>query len=165
MAHRSLKSQIIGLVGWFMAAFTAAGLGAIATSSAGEFYGSLTHPAWAPPAWLFGPVWSLLYGMMAVAAWLVWRRHGFQNASKALWIFGVQLIVNALWSWLFFRWHLGALAFAEIVLLWLLIVVNIVAFWRLHKVSALLLLPYLAWVSFATALAFTMWRLNPELLG
>lgn len=148
-----------------MICFAAARVGTVATASAGEFYGQLTQPTWAPPAWLFGPVWSVLYALMAVAAWLVWRRHGFKNVSCALWIFIAQLAANALWSWLFFKWHLGALAFAEVAFLWLLIVVNIAVFWRLHKVSAILLLPYLAWVGFATALSYAMWRMNPGILG
>jgi translocator protein len=107
----------------------------------------------------------VLYCLMAIAAWLVWRKHGFAGAAFALKLFIAQLLANALWSWLFFAWHLGAIAFAEIILLWLLIFATVLSFWRLHRLAALLLVPYLVWVSFATALAFAMLRLNPTMLG
>ncbi|MDB5893834.1 MAG: tryptophan-rich sensory protein [Rhodoferax sp.] len=165
MTTLTIRRQVAGLLGWLAASFIAGGIGAFASANAGRFYGQLTQPAWAPPAWLFGPVWSVLYVMMAVAAWLVWRRHGFGGAGAALRLFLVQLVANALWTWLFFVWHQGALALAEIVLLWLLIAATIAAFWRLHRVAALLLLPYLAWVSLATALTLALWRANPTVLG
>jgi tryptophan-rich sensory protein len=165
MMHQSFQRQILGLAGWLAASFLAGGIGAIASSSAGAFYAQLSRPSWAPPAWLFGPVWSLLYIMMGVAAWLVWRKHGFPVAASALMLFVIQLITNALWTWLFFVWHQGALSFAEIVVLWLLVASTIVAFWRLHRLAALMLVPYLAWVSFASALTYSLWRLNPTVLG
>jgi benzodiazapine receptor len=156
---------ILGLVGWLLLSFAAAAVGAAASANAPEFYAQLTQPPGAPPAWVFGPVWTLLYLLMAISAWLVWRERGFRGAPVALGLFVVQLALNALWSWLFFAWHLGAAAFFEIVLLWLLIVATIVAFRRVRPLAAALLLPYLAWVSFATVLAFTIWRLNPQLLS
>jgi translocator protein len=165
MPHQSLQRQLIGLAGWLAASFATGGIGAIGSASAGAFYGSLSQPSWAPPAWLFGPVWTVLYILIAVGAWLVWRRHDFSGASAALAIFALQLVANALWTWLFFVWHLGALSLAEIVLLWLLIVATIVAFWPLHRLAALLLVPYLAWVSFASALSLSLWRLNLAVLG
>lgn len=165
MTHPSFKTQLLGLIGWLVASFAAGSVGAIASAHASVFYGQLSQPIWAPPAWLFAPVWSVLYILMAVAAWLVWRKHGFHGASAALWLFVVQLAVNALWTWLFFRLHRGALSLAEIAVLWLLIAANIFAFWRLQRLAALLLLPYLAWVSFALALTFSLWRLNPAVLG
>jgi tryptophan-rich sensory protein len=165
MMHQSFQRQILGLAVWLAASFLAGGIGAIASSSAGAFYAQLSRPSWAPPAWLFGPVWSLLYIMMGVAAWLVWRKHGLPGAASALKLFVIQLIANALWTWLFFVWHQGALSFAEIVVLWLLVASTIVAFWRLHRLAALMLVPYLAWVSFASALTFSLWRLNPTALG
>lgn len=161
----SFRSQALGLVGWLAATFVAGGVGAIASVSASAFYNGLTQPAWAPPAWLFGPAWSVLYVLMAIAAWLVWRRHGFRGASTALRLFCVQLAANALWTWLFFQWRLGAAAFAEILLLWVLILATIGAFWKLNRLAAIMLMPYLAWVSYATALTFAMWRLNPAILG
>jgi tryptophan-rich sensory protein len=165
MAHQSIKEQALGLFGWLGASFAAGGLGAIASSNAGVFYGQLSRPPWAPPGWLFGPVWSVLYLLIGLAAWLVWRKHGYHGASAALQLFIVQLIANALWTWLFFEWHLGAVAFVEIVVLWLLIAATLFCFWRLHRPAALLLVPYLAWVSFATALTFALWRLNHSILG
>lgn len=102
---------------------------------------------------------------MGLAAWLVWRVRGFAGARSALLVFVSQLAVNALWTWLFFVWRQGALAFLEILMLWVLILVTIGLFWRASRVAALLLLPYLAWVSFASVLTFAIWRLNPEFLG
>ena len=103
--------------------------------------------------------------MMGVAAWLVWRVNGFRAARGALLLFMLQLALNALWSWLFFAWHLGALALADIVLLWALILATLIAFWRVRPWAGALLVPYLAWVSVAAALNYAVWQLNPQLLG
>ena len=165
MTRPSFQRQALGLAGWLAATFVTGAIGAIASVNAGDFYGQLLQPSWAPPAWLFGPVWTVLYILMGLAAWLVWRKHGFNGASTALQLFGLQLLANALWTWLFFVWHLGALSLVEIIVLWLLIAAVISAFWRLHRLAALMLLPYLVWVSFATALTFSLWRLNPAVLG
>src|SRR5690606_3941753 len=118
-----------------------------------------------PPPSIFGPVWTTLYIMMAIAAWLVWRVGGFHAAKGALILFLVQLLANALWSWLFFAWQLGAFAFAEVLVLWLLIAATLLAFWRIRPLAGALLIPYLAWVSFASALNYTLWQLNPQVLG
>jgi benzodiazapine receptor len=155
----------LGLAGWLLVTFAAAALGGFASREAGAFYATLARPGWAPPGWLFAPVWSALYLLMAIAAWLVWKARGFRGARAALSLFLVQLAGNALWTWLFFAWRLGAAAFAEIVVLWLLIVATIVTFWRVRPVAGLLLVPYLLWVSFATALCWTVWKLNPGTLG
>lgn len=163
--HFSRRKQIVGLAGWLVLTFAAAALGAVASAQAGTFYLQLVRPEWAPPGWLFAPVWTALYLMMAIAAWLVWRDHGFRRAGAALTLFVLQLTANALWTWLFFVWHQGALAFAEILLLWALIAATLIAFWRLHVLAAILLLPYLAWVSFASALTYATWQLNPGILG
>jgi tryptophan-rich sensory protein len=165
MASPSLKRDALGLAGWIAATFAAGGLGAIASTSAATVYGLLSKPSWAPPAWLFGPAWSTLYLLMSVAAWLVWRRSGFAAAALALGLFATQLVANALWTWLFFRWQLGPAALVEIVVLWLLIGATTAAFWPLHRAAALLLLPYLAWVGYATALTAALLRLNPSALG
>lgn len=157
--------QIRGLVFWLAIAFAAAAIGAVASINASTYYAHLTQPAWAPPASVFGPMWSALYFLMAVAAWLVWRVAGFRSARGALTLFLVQLALNALWSWLFFAWHRGAFAFADIVLLWLLIVMTLVAFWRIRPLAGALLVPYLLWVSFASALNYAVWQLNPQALG
>ena len=165
MAHHSLKTQLLGLVGWLAVTFAAGSVGALASARAATFYGQLSQPSWAPPAWLFGPVWSVLYLSMAVAAWLVWRERGFKGAPVALWLFVIQLVANALWTWLFFVLHAGALSMAEILVLWLLIAATILKFWPVRRLAALLLVPYLAWVSFASALTLSLWRLNPAVLG
>jgi tryptophan-rich sensory protein len=157
--------QILGLAGWLIGSFITGAIGAFASASAASYYKQLVQPSWAPPAWLFGPVWSVLYILMGVAAWLIWREYGFRKAGAALWLYVVQLFANALWTWLFFVWHWGAVSLAEIVLLWALIAYTIVAFWRLNQLAAMLLVPYLAWVSFATALTLALWRLNPAALG
>ncbi|MBE7368705.1 TspO/MBR family protein [Ramlibacter pallidus] len=162
--HDRARHQWLGLAGWLALCFVAAGLGAIASAQAGSFYGQLAKPAWAPPAGVFGPVWTTLYALMGIAAWLVWREQGKPRAA-ALGLFVVQLAVNALWSWLFFRWQMGAAAFADVVLLLVLIVATVVAFWRLRRLAALLLAPYLAWVAFATALTWSVWQRNPAILG
>ena len=154
--------QLIGLLGWLLAAFAAAALGAIASVDAASFYAQLTKPSWAPPATVFGPVWSVLYTLMGISAWLVWRSPGPKRV--ALGLFGIQLAVNALWSWLFFAWHRGALATAEVFVLLVLIVATVAAFWRASRWAALLLLPYLLWVSFASVLTWTVWRNNSGLL-
>lgn len=165
MTRPASGRQALGLAGWLLASLVTGGIGAIASASAASFYGELSQPSWAPPAWLFGPVWSALYILMGVAAWLVWRGHGFRGASTALTLFIAQLFANALWTWIFFVWHQGALSLAEIVALCLLIASTIRAFWRLNRLAALLLVPYLAWVGFATALTASLWRLNPAALG
>ena len=156
--------QALGLLGWVLVTFTAAALGALASVDAGEFYAELVRPSWAPPAWLFGPVWSALYGLMAASAWLVWRDRGFAGARTALALFLVQLAVNALWSWLFFAWRQGAFAFADVLVLCCLIVATIVSFRRISVLAAVLLYPYLAWCTFAAALTLSIWRLNPGAL-
>ena len=157
--------QIIGLVAWLAVSFIAAAIGRAASIQAGPFYSQLVRPEWAPPPGLFGPVWTVLYALMGIAAWLIWRVGGFRAARTALTLFLVQLVVNALWSWLFFGWHLGALAFADIVLLWVLIVATLFAFWRIRPLAGALLIPYLLWVSFASVLNYSVWQLNPQILG
>ncbi|MDH4050964.1 MAG: tryptophan-rich sensory protein [Rubrivivax sp.] len=162
---RSFRTQALGLAGWLLITFVAAAIGGFASAQAGSFYGQLERPAWAPPGWLFGPVWSVLYVLMGVAAWLVWRVRGFRGAALALGLFVAQLATNALWTWLYFVWHEGAWAFTEVVLLWLLILATCAAFWRHRPLAGVLLLPYLAWVSFAAALTLATWQMNPSLLG
>jgi tryptophan-rich sensory protein len=156
------------LAGWLVLTFVFAAIGAFATSQAGEFYGQLDQPSWAPPAWLFGPVWTVLYALMGVAAWRVYRTAGTAGAGSVrpeLTLYVVQLALNSLWSWLFFAWHRGALAFVELVVLWLAIVATIVAFGRRDRLAGLLLLPYIVWVTFAGALCYTIWQRNPGVLG
>jgi len=151
--------RLPALAGWVLLCFAAAALGGIFMP--GEWYAALQKPAWNPPGWIFGPVWSALYLMMAVAAWLVWRQGGWGQQRRPLRLFLAQLALNALWTPLFFGLHRPGLAFAEIVLLWLAITATLAAFRRVSRAAAWLLAPYLAWVGFAAALNFTLWRLNP----
>lgn len=155
----SRSRAVLGLCGWLLACFAAASLGALFMP--GEWYATLRKPAWNPPGWLFGPVWSALYTMMAVAAWQVWKRGGFVAQRRPLTLFLAQLVLNAAWTPLFFGLHRPGLAFAEILLLWLAIAATLVAFWPVSRTAAGLLAPYLAWVSFAAVLNGTLWRLNP----
>ena len=149
---------MLGLIGWLVACFGAAALGGLFMP--GEWYAGLKKPSWNPPGWVFGPVWSALYAMMAVAAWLVWKRGGIAAQRGPLGLFLVQLALNAAWTPLFFGLHWPGVAFAEIVLLWLAIAATLAAFRRTSPAAAWLLAPYLAWVSFAAALNFALWRLN-----
>jgi translocator protein len=163
-SDKPLQRQLIGLVGWLVVSFAAASIGAVASLDAAFFYRQLSRPEWAPPSWLFAPVWTVLYVLMGVAAWLVWRSHGFKARRTGLVLFLLQLAANALWTWLFFAWHQGAGAFAEILILWALIVATIALFRSVSVPAALLLVPYLVWVTFATALTLSVWRLNPGVL-
>ena len=161
----STREQIVGLIAWISVCFIAAGIGAMASVQADSFYAQLVRPEWAPPSGWFGPVWTMLYLLMGIAAWLVWSIGGFGAATKALTLFLVQITANAIWSWLFFAWHLGAWAFVDIILLWVLIAATLIAFWRIRPLAGVMLIPYILWVSFATLLNYSVWQLNPQLLG
>lgn len=157
-------SALPSLAFWLLLSFAAAALGGLASANAGSIYRELVQPAWAPPGWLFGPVWTVLYILMGVAAWMIWRERHRPGAYVAIILYLAQLALNALWTWLFFAWRMGAVAFAEIMLLWILILATLLAFRRVRPAAALLLVPYLVWVTFAAALCFSIWRLNPGLL-
>jgi translocator protein len=129
-------------------------------SRPGEWYAALAKPAFNPPSWIFAPVWTALYLMMGIAAWLVWRRAGFRDGGPALAVFAVQLILNGLWSWIFFGQHRIGAALVDIVLLWAAILACLALFWRRQPAAGALLLPYLVWVSFAAVLNAALWRLN-----
>ncbi len=151
----------LGLIMFLIICLGAGGLGAMATTPEIEgWYKTLEKPAWNPPDWVFGPVWTTLYGLMAIAAWLVCKKAGFRSAAMPLTLFAVQLLMNIAWSWIFFAAHQPGWAFAEIVILWLAILGTTVAFFRESTFAGWLLVPYLAWVSFASVLNFTIWRLN-----
>lgn len=150
--------MILGLIGWLVLSFAAAAIGGF--FSPGEWYAQLRKPSWNPPSWIFGPVWTVLYAMMAVAAWLVWQRGGFTRQRVALSLFVVQWVFNALWSPIFFGMQRPGLAFLDLVLLWIALMATLAAFWRVRPVAGVLLVPYAAWVTFAGALNFTIWRLN-----
>lgn len=164
-ATASRPGQALGLAAWILVSFAAAAVGGAASAGSASFYAQVERPAWAPPSSVFGPVWTVLYLLQGVAAWLVWRERGLRGARGALGLFVAQLAANALWTWLFFAWRRGALAFGEILLLWVLIVATIVAFWRVRALAGALLLPYLLWVSFAAALTLSVWQRNPAILG
>ncbi len=151
--------SVLSLAGWLVLTFGAAASGGFFTP--GDWYASLKKPAWNPPNWIFGPVWTTLYTMMALAAWLVWKRGGWPGQRTALTAFLLQLVFNSLWSPLFFGMKNPLLAFVDIVLLWLALVVTLVRFWRTNPWAGGLLVAYLAWVTFAGTLNFTLWRLNP----
>jgi benzodiazapine receptor len=163
----TLTRQILGLLVWLGLSFVTAAAGAAASVNAGSFYMHLARPTWAPPAWLFGPMWTSLYVLMGVSAWLVWREGKIRQRATgtALTLFVVQLFVNALWSWLFFVWMQGAMAFAEIIFLLGLIIATTIAFWRIRPLAGALLLPYMLWVTLATALTWSVWQANPHFLG
>lgn len=163
MNNSSVPSWL-GLLLWIALCVGVGAIGAVASVNAPEFYAQLDQPPWAPSPRVFGPVWTTLYLMMAVAAWLVWRERRWAGARTALVLFVVQLAFNALWSWLFFAWHQGALALADIAVLWMLIAATIYAFSRVNRLAAWLLVPYLAWVTFASALNGSVWLRNPQLL-
>lgn len=148
----------LGLAGWLVLCFAAAWLGS--RFLPGEWYKQLAKPSWTPPDQIFAPVWTILYILMAIAAWLVWRKAGFAAAALPLALFVIQLALNALWTWLFFGLEKPGFAFAEIVVLWVAIVLTVVAFWRQNSLAGALLVPYLAWVSFAAALNYCIWRMN-----
>ena len=153
-------SSILALLGFLAACFLAALTGALFRP--GDWYERLNKPRWRPPNRLFAPVWTLLYAMIALAGWLVWQRAGFTAAMLPLSIYGLQLVLNAGWSPLFFGLHRPDLGFADIVLLWLSIVATIALFAAIHLGAAVLLVPYLLWVTFAALLNFAIWRLNPR---
>lgn len=161
----SVRSPWLGAAAWGGLVFLAALVGSLASIQAEAFYTSLARPFWAPPPWLFGPVWTVLYAMMAVAVWLVWRQTGWRDGATALTLFVVQLVLNAAWSWLFFDLRLGLWSFVDIIVLLVALTLTIRAFAQVSLTAAGLLAPYLVWVGFAAALNFVVWRLNPGLLG
>lgn len=165
MAGIGFLAQLFGLSGWLLFAFAAGVIGGFASSGAGAFYERLAQPEWAPPGWLFAPVWSVLHLFMGIAAWLVWRTGGFRGAPLSLALFLAQLAAHALWSWLFFVWRLHAFAFWEVLVLWALILGTTIAFWRVRPLAGALLTPYLFWVTFAAALTYSVWQRNPGLPG
>ena len=126
----------------------------------GEWYQALVKPSFNPPGYVFGPVWTVLYILMGVAAWLVIKKVGFTQGRVPLMFFGFQLVLNALWSYLFFGRRLIGVAFFEIIVLWVLILITLILFWRVKRLAGILMLPYILWVSFASVLNFSLWRLN-----
>jgi tryptophan-rich sensory protein len=155
------RESWISLVPFVVVCFAAAGIGSLFTAtSVKTWYPQLRRPEWTPPNWIFGPVWTTLYLMMAISAWLVWRSASSPGARFALTLFAIQLLLNILWSVVFFGFRLVGPAFGEILLLWMMIVATTVAFVPISLLAAWLLFPYLAWVGFASYLNFRIWQLN-----
>ena len=156
------RKELLGLGVFLALSFSAAAIGGLAMRGGpGAWYADLVKPSWTPPGWLFGPVWTLLYIMMAVAAWRVWRQDGLAGARPALALFLVQLVLNAAWTPIFFGLHRPGWAFAEICVLWAAIAATSGAFFAKSILAGALMIPYLVWVSFAAALNFAIWRANP----
>jgi tryptophan-rich sensory protein len=146
----------LALVGFFLITFSAPALSAF-IGMPGPWYAALQKPDWTPPSWLFGPAWTLLYTLMSIAAWLVWKRVGF---AKPLMLYFIQLALNAAWTPIFFGAHQLGWALVEIALLWVAILVTLLSFRRVNTTAGWLFVPYLAWVTFAMTLNFTIWKLN-----
>lgn len=136
-------------------------LGSLATTPAVKaWYPTLMKPAWNPPASVFGPVWTVLYVLMGIAAAIVWNHRKLPGAQAALWVYGVQLVLNLAWSLLFFGLKNPGVALIEICVLLVTIIITTIMFWRVNTWAGVLMLPYIIWVSFATYLNYTIWSLN-----
>ncbi|MCE6996639.1 tryptophan-rich sensory protein [Saccharothrix sp. S26] len=157
MAHLAVRRPLAGLAVFAAAVAATAVIGSLSAVSSAAEYEQLRTPSWAPPSWLFGPVWTTLYAMIAVSGWLFWKRYG---ARRELVLFAVQLVLNAAWTPLFFAAGRYGLALVDIIALLVSIIALIVLFGREHRPAALLLVPYLAWVCFATALNASIVSLN-----
>ena len=161
MNRTAVRRDWLVLVAFVLVCFGAGALGSWFTTPALDgWYANLRKPAWNPPNWVFAPVWSALYLLMAVAAWLVWRRAGFRAPRGALCLFSSQLILNVTWSVLFFGLRSPIAALGGIAMLWVAIVATIVAFSRTSPAASWIMAPYRAWVTFASALNLAIWRLN-----
>ena len=148
---RTTRLSLIALLAWLSLCFLVATFGALVTNP-GEWYAELAKPPWTPPNWAFGPVWTALYTLMGIAAWMVWERRHYQGARPALGLFLAQLVCNGLWSWLFFSQHMTFVALVDILLLTVLILGTIITFHRIRPLAGWLLVPYLAWVLVAVSL-------------
>jgi len=157
------RTRWLGLVPFILICLAAGGLGAIVTTPEIDgWYRTIVKPEWNPPDWVFGPVWTTLFVLMGISAWLVWKPSGFKAAATPLALFAAQLTLNVAWSWIFFGKHQIGWAAIEIIILWAAILATTVAFFGHSKLAGWLLIPYLGWVSFASILNFTIWRLNAE---
>lgn len=160
--ERSTQSKIIGLIFWIGICYLVAWISAQVSPgiAPADWYNSLNKPSWNPPSWLFGPVWTTLYTLMGIAAWLVWKKFGFSHAKPALCTFLTQLFLNGLWSQLFFGLKSPGWAFFEIFFLLAAILLTTVLFSKKVKAAAWLMLPYILWTAFATVLNGTIWWIN-----
>lgn len=161
MPESKTGRSLIALVVFVALAYGASAVGGAATAAGRDgWYDALIKPALTPPGSVVGTVWTILFGLMAVAAWLVWRSEASRLRNAALILWGFQLVLNVLWSVLFFYAHQLGLAFAELLMLWLVILVTTLLFYRASTVAAALMVPYLAWVAFAGYLNVALWWLN-----
>jgi benzodiazapine receptor len=162
-SHSSRARRFATYLTWIAVSELAGVLGGFATASAiPTWYATLATPTWTPPNWVFGPVWTLLYALMGIAAARVWIRHRRSSAGKrSLALFGAQLAMNAAWPVLFFGLRAPGAALVAVVVLWAVIGTLILQWWRLEQAAAFLLIPYLVWVTFATALNAAILHLNP----
>lgn len=158
----TLPVQIMGLLFWLSLCYLVAWTGAQVSPgiASPEWYNALNKPTWNPPAWLFGPVWSALYTMMGIAAWLIWKDYGFKHAKPAIVVFLIQLALNGLWSQLFFNFQALGWALIEIIILLGAIFITTFLFFQKKSAAGWLMVPYILWVSFATALTAAIWVLN-----
>lgn len=150
--------KILSLVGWIFICSLPGIFGA--QFEPGTWYEILQKPAWTPPNWVFPVVWPILYVLMGIAAWMMWKMKSVSIYGTEFTWFFVQLILNALWSWIFFGEHLISTGLAEILLLWVSIIFTVLLFWNRNRTAGILLIPYLIWVSYASALNFAIWQLN-----
>ncbi len=156
-----MRRDAAGLGAFLALCLGVGALGGFATAqSVGTWYQGLAKPPFNPPDWVFAPVWTTLYVLIAVAGWRVWRARGLAGARVAMAVYAAQLALNLAWSWLFFGGRMIGAAMAEIVALLAAIVTNALLFWRIDRVAGWLLAPYAAWVAFACLLNFALWRLN-----
>jgi tryptophan-rich sensory protein len=156
--YLSKKQKIIGFIGWSFLCFGVAWAASLATP--GEWYASLEKPPFNPPDWVFGLIWTILYALMAVAAWLVWKKKGFLRANIPMTLFFLQLGLNGVWPWLFFGFKLPGWAFLDIVVLWFALLLTLASFWIESPAAGALLVPYLAWISYAAVINYIIWRIN-----
>jgi benzodiazapine receptor len=154
------RSPLVLLAFVILVAVASATASSVTLPQIGGWYAGLEKPWFNPPNWLFGPVWTALYAMMAIAGWLVWRERGLKGARGPLALFGLQLALNILWSLIFFGLEQPGAAFVEIVALWLAVCATMIAFWRIKPLAGALFVPYLLWVSYAAVLNGAVWRLN-----
>jgi tryptophan-rich sensory protein len=151
-------NDMLGLAFWIVLTF---GVAAFASQfEPGAWYKTIAKPSWTPPGWVFGPVWGTLYMAMSVSAWLVWRKRSTVSTNLPLALYLVQLTLNGLWSWLFFGRKLIGTALIDLIILVLLLGFTMALFMRIRKAAGFMMLAYLLWVTFATALNFQIWRLN-----
>jgi len=157
MSKKYLFSLLISILVVFSAGF----IGSLFTTpNISTWYAFINKPSFSPPNWLFAPAWTLLYILMAISAFLIWQERDNLKTKQALTFYGIQLILNTLWSIIFFGMHNPGLASLEIIILWLFILITLIKFYKINKTAGLLFIPYLLWVSFASILNLFVWMIN-----